>query len=116
MSLDWVRDSWGVEDFLARGVGQCLVHGNTIASWCIGDYAAGHACEIGIHTDERYRRRGLATLAVRATLRAVPGPRLHRGRLALLEQQPRLGGHRAQGRLPPDGGTPRVSRLVQRHR
>jgi RimJ/RimL family protein N-acetyltransferase len=64
----WVRGSWGVEDFLARGVGQCLVHGDTIASWCIGDYAAGRECEIGIHTDEAYRRRGLATLTVHATL------------------------------------------------
>jgi len=65
---EWVRSSWGLEDFLARGVGQCLVHEDTIASWCIGDYAVGYQCEIGIHTDEAHRRRGLASLAVQATL------------------------------------------------
>ena len=65
----WAQDSWSsVDDFLARGLGFCLVHGDGVASWCMADYASGDRCEIGIHTDERYRRRGFATLTAAATV------------------------------------------------
>jgi RimJ/RimL family protein N-acetyltransferase len=67
--LRWIRHAWGgVEGFLARGFGCCLVHENTIVSTCTGDYAVGHTCEMGVGTDEDYRRRGFATLTVSATL------------------------------------------------
>lgn len=66
--LRWIREAWGIEGFLERGFGCCLVRGDTIVSWCIGDYAVGCACEMGIHTAEGYRRRGYATLTVSATL------------------------------------------------
>ncbi len=67
--LRWVRHAWGsVEGFLERGFGCCLVEGDTLVSWCTGDYAVGSACEMGIGTDEHYRRRGLATLTVSATV------------------------------------------------
>ncbi len=66
----WVLESWqSVDNFMEKGFGFCLLHGDdTIASWCIGDYVAGKAYEMGIHTDEDYRRRGLATLTVAAAV------------------------------------------------
>ncbi len=67
----WVMNSWqSIENFEKRGVGFCLIHGDTIASWCIGDYVAdgGKAYEIGIQTDEDYRRQGLAALTVAAAV------------------------------------------------
>jgi GNAT superfamily N-acetyltransferase len=65
----WAEGNFGTrEAFLERGFGFCVVEGETIASWCLSDCVSGHRCEIGIHTDERYRRRGLATCAVAATV------------------------------------------------
>jgi len=37
-------------------------------SWSLADCRSGDACEIGIHTAEPYRRRGLATLTAAATV------------------------------------------------
>ncbi|MCC6442597.1 MAG: GNAT family N-acetyltransferase [Armatimonadetes bacterium] len=65
---EWVS-GWGSENrFLERGFGFCVLAGETIASWCIADNVCGEQCEIGIHTDMRYRRRGLAAAAVAAAL------------------------------------------------
>jgi RimJ/RimL family protein N-acetyltransferase len=65
----WVLESWqSVDNFMEKGFGFCLLHGDTIACWCIADFVAGKAYEIGIHTDEDHRRRGLATLTVAAAV------------------------------------------------
>jgi RimJ/RimL family protein N-acetyltransferase len=66
----WVLGSWqSVDNFMEKGFGFCLLHGgDTIACWCIADYVAGKAYEIGIHTDEDHRRHGLATLTVAAAV------------------------------------------------
>jgi RimJ/RimL family protein N-acetyltransferase len=65
----WVLESWqSVDNFMDKGFGFCLLHGDVIASWSVADYVAGKAYEIGIHTDEDYRRRGLATLTVAAAV------------------------------------------------
>jgi RimJ/RimL family protein N-acetyltransferase len=66
----WVLGSWqSVDNFMEKGFGFCLLYGDdAIASWCIADYVAGKAYEMGIHTDEDYRRRGLATLTVAAAV------------------------------------------------
>ncbi len=53
---------------MGGAIGCCVVAGDTIASWCLGDCAAGTAVEVGIHTDEDYRKRGLAAIAVAATV------------------------------------------------
>jgi RimJ/RimL family protein N-acetyltransferase len=66
----WLEDWGSHENFLARGCGTCLVISETIASHCLMDCAVGDRCEIGICTDIRYRRQGLAKLAVAATLEA----------------------------------------------
>lgn len=61
---DHAEDSFGsVEAFLEHGFGFCILQGDDIASWCLCDCAIGSRCEIGIHTDPKYRRRGLATAA-----------------------------------------------------
>jgi len=52
--------------FLANGFGFCTVHGCEIASWCMADCVSGDRCEVGIHTVEQYRRRGLAARTVAA--------------------------------------------------
>jgi GNAT superfamily N-acetyltransferase len=66
--MDWI-DGWGsVEAFLERGFGFGTVQNNAIVCWCIADCVSGNACEIGIHTLPEYRRRGLATLTVAATV------------------------------------------------
>ncbi|MBN1148028.1 MAG: GNAT family N-acetyltransferase [Anaerolineales bacterium] len=60
-------EDWGGErGFLEKGLGYCLLHENVIVSHCIADNVSGEACEIGIGTDQRYRRRGLAALTVAA--------------------------------------------------
>jgi GNAT superfamily N-acetyltransferase len=67
--LRWIRHAWGgVDGWRHRGFGCCLLHGRTIVSWCTGDFAVGHACEMGIGTDAAYRRRGFATLTASATV------------------------------------------------
>jgi RimJ/RimL family protein N-acetyltransferase len=61
--------SWqSVGNFMEKGFGFCLLHGDALACWCIADYVARKAYEIGIHTDEDHRRRGLATLTVAAAV------------------------------------------------
>lgn len=65
----WMENNWGsVEGFLQNGFGACTLHGERIVSWSLADCIVGDACEIGIHTAEDYRRRGLATLTVAATI------------------------------------------------
>lgn len=67
--LDNVREwtsSW--TDFARDGFGFCLIHNDTIVSHCIVDCVSGSACEVGIKTHHDYRRRGLGTLTVAATV------------------------------------------------
>lgn len=55
-------------DFARDGFGFCLVHGDTIVSHCIADCVSGRACELGVGTHGDYRRQGLGTLTVAATV------------------------------------------------
>lgn len=64
-----IEKNWGsVDRFLAKGFGFCLVHEDIIVSECVADCVSEQRCEIGISTDERYRRRGFAALTVAATV------------------------------------------------
>jgi RimJ/RimL family protein N-acetyltransferase len=57
----WAEYNFGsTAEFEENGFGFCLVHGSDIVSWCMADCVSGHRCEVGIHTDESYRRRGFA--------------------------------------------------------
>ncbi|MBC8230043.1 GNAT family N-acetyltransferase [bacterium] len=65
----WMKTNWGsIEYFMQKGFGFCMLHGNKMVSWCIADCVSGNQCEVGIHTAEEYRKRGLATLTVAATV------------------------------------------------
>jgi RimJ/RimL family protein N-acetyltransferase len=65
----WARGNWGSSAaFLARGFGFALFHNTEPVSWCLADCAVDERCEIGIHTHPAYRRQGLATIVVAATV------------------------------------------------
>lgn len=65
----WARGNWGsAEAFLANGFGSALFDGELPVSWCLADSAVEERCEIGIHTHPDYRRQGLATIVVAATV------------------------------------------------
>jgi RimJ/RimL family protein N-acetyltransferase len=65
----WMVHNWGsLEGFLRQGLGFCAVRGHEVVSWCLTDCRSGNACEIGIRTHQEYRRQGLATLTVAATV------------------------------------------------
>lgn len=55
-------------DFLAHSFGSALVTHNRLAAWCLSEYNHDGRCEVGIATDERFRRQGLGTLVGRAFL------------------------------------------------
>lgn len=65
---DWVGGWHSTAYFLQHGFGFCLLHNDTVASWCVANCVQGHKCEIGVVTDNRYRRRGLATIVVAAAV------------------------------------------------
>lgn len=65
---EWVEGWHSVTDFLQNGFGFCLVHGDTIASWCIADTVLRARCEMGVTTDPGHRRRGLAAVVVSAAV------------------------------------------------
>ncbi len=65
----WIKALWAsVDDFLAQGVGCCIIHGKKIVSWCITDYVSGNRCELSLETDKEYRKQGFATLTAAATV------------------------------------------------
>ncbi len=65
---EWIDVTWrSTEDFLSRGFAFCLVKNEKIiVSWGIADWVTGNQAEMGIGTDEKYRRRGFATLVTAA--------------------------------------------------
>lgn len=61
------RDSW--ETFFKDGsLGFCLIHDESIAGWCVSDYVIGQQCELSVYTDDKYRRKGVATLTAAAAV------------------------------------------------
>jgi RimJ/RimL family protein N-acetyltransferase len=67
--IKWMTTNWGsVEEFLRRGFGVCTLRDRRVVSWSVADCVSGEACEIGIHTADEYRRRGLATLTAVAAV------------------------------------------------
>ena len=65
----WARGSFGsIAGFQEHGFGFCIVHRDEIVSWCMSDCVSAPRCEVGVHTDERYRRQSLAKRAVAAAM------------------------------------------------
>jgi len=62
-------DMWGTpENFWAKGVSFCIIHERQVVAWCTSDCIAGSQIDMGIVTHPGYRRRGLAAIAVAATV------------------------------------------------
>ena len=66
--MDFKETWWTVENFLSKGVSFCVVQGQDVVSWCTCDCVAGDQIDVGIITHPAHRRRGLATVAVAATV------------------------------------------------
>jgi len=72
--MGWMVNNWGATvDFMQRGFGFVTLHDEVgsvtqVVSWSLADCCSRDACEIGIHTAEQFRRRGLATLTAAATV------------------------------------------------
>jgi RimJ/RimL family protein N-acetyltransferase len=67
----WIGNNWrSQQDFLAHGFGFCVLDAaaGVMASCCVADCACGDQAEVGIKTDAHYRRRGLASTVVTATV------------------------------------------------
>jgi RimJ/RimL family protein N-acetyltransferase len=67
----WIGNNWrSQDDFVANGFGFCVVDAaaQAIVSCCVADCACGDQAEVGIKTDAGYRRRGLASAVVAATV------------------------------------------------
>ena len=62
-----------VADFMAKSFGTCITSADALVTWCLSEYNLGERCEIGIATDEAYRRQGLATLAAMGMIRQAYG-------------------------------------------
>jgi GNAT superfamily N-acetyltransferase len=68
---DWfdIEEMWGtVDNFLSKSVSYCVLHDNRVVAWCVPDCVVGDRIDVGIFTDPRHRRRGLASVAVDATV------------------------------------------------
>jgi len=64
---NWAEGNWGsMADFLRHGFGFATMVQEEIVSWSLADCRSGNACEIGIHTAEAFRRRGLAAITAAA--------------------------------------------------
>lgn len=67
-----------LEDFLARGIGSCVVDGDpqtdgVVASVCLTVMVSERAAEISVHTADAYLRRGLASHAAAACIEQCLG-------------------------------------------
>jgi GNAT superfamily N-acetyltransferase len=68
---DWfnIEEMWGsLDNFFNRGVSFCALHENQVVAWCTPDCVADDRIDVGIFTDPEHRRRGLASIAVAATV------------------------------------------------
>lgn len=62
--LEWIAD-WGDDaKFQKYGVGYFIHNGKAIVSWSLSDCSFEKEITIGIHTDERYRKKGFGNVVV----------------------------------------------------
>jgi RimJ/RimL family protein N-acetyltransferase len=68
---EWIdlEEVWGTEEsFFDKGVSFAVLHGGEVVAWCTPDCVAGDQIDVGIFTLPAHRRRGLAAVAVAATV------------------------------------------------
>jgi len=66
LRLEMQSERSSVEDFLEHSFGFCLVHDHSLVSWCLSEYNCGERCEVGVATQNKFRRLGLATIVTSA--------------------------------------------------
>ena len=64
----WMEEWGSIEEFLEAGFGFLAIHGNKVVSWVMADGVIGDSCEIGVFTEEAYRRRRLGALTTAAAV------------------------------------------------
>jgi len=65
----WVEDPWKSRaSFFEKGFGYCIHTDTEAVSWSLTDYVSDNRIEIGIHTNENYRRRGFASMVTNAVV------------------------------------------------
>lgn len=64
----WMEEWGSVEGFLEDGFGFLAIDGNRVASWVLADGVVGERCEIGVFTEEAYRRRRLGAVTTAAAV------------------------------------------------
>lgn len=52
----------GVQEFLSKGKGYCIVHNNEVASWAFSAAVSSHEIDIGIETNPKYQKQGLGMI------------------------------------------------------
>ncbi len=66
---DWVFNNWGdYANFEKNAFGIIISNNDRIISWSLSDCKAGSHCEIGIHTDNDFRRQGIASKTITAMI------------------------------------------------
>ena len=64
----WMEEWGSIEEFLEGGFGYLALDGGRVVSWAIADGVVGDRCEIGVFTEEAYRRRRLGAVTTAATV------------------------------------------------
>jgi RimJ/RimL family protein N-acetyltransferase len=59
---------WTEDNFLSKGISFVVLYEREVVAWCTPDCVAGDQMDVGIITHRAHRRRGLATIAVAATV------------------------------------------------
>ena len=66
--------SWSnTDEFLNKGKGYCVMHGGEPAAWAFSSAVSDKEIDIGVETNEGYRKRGLAFAAAQMMVRYVLG-------------------------------------------
>ena len=65
---EWMRELGSTADFLEKSFGFVTLHKDQVVSWCLADGIVRDCCEVGIHTVERFRRRGLGVITTTAAV------------------------------------------------
>jgi RimJ/RimL family protein N-acetyltransferase len=66
--MAWMEEWGSIEEFLEGGFGYLALDGDRVVSWVIADGVVGDSCEIGVFTEEAYRRRRLGAVTTAAAV------------------------------------------------
>ena len=66
--LNVEEEWWTLDNMLARGVSFVVVHDGEVVTWCAPDCVADDRIAVGVITGRDHRRKGLAAVAVAATV------------------------------------------------